>query len=40
MWDGAQSNFEVAALKLGFPEMDNQTVRTGARSKKRIARSR
>ena len=25
MWDGAQSNFEVAALKLGFPEMDNQT---------------
>ena len=25
MWDGAQSNFEVAALKLGFPEMDNMT---------------
>jgi spermidine/putrescine transport system substrate-binding protein len=25
MWDGAQSNFEVAALYLGFPEMDNMT---------------
>jgi spermidine/putrescine transport system substrate-binding protein len=25
MWDGAQSNFEVAALKLGFPDMDNMT---------------
>src|ERR1044072_4855970 len=24
IWDGAQSNFEVAALSLGFPEMDNQ----------------
>jgi spermidine/putrescine transport system substrate-binding protein len=26
MWDGAQSNFEVAALYLGFPEMDNMTA--------------
>lgn len=25
MWDGAQSNFEVAALKLGFQDMDNLT---------------
>jgi spermidine/putrescine transport system substrate-binding protein len=25
MWDGAQSNFEVAALYLGFEEMDNMT---------------
>src|SRR5437870_1737964 len=25
MWDGAQSNFEVAGLYLGFPSMDHQT---------------
>jgi len=26
MWDGAQSNFEVAALYLGFPDMDHQSA--------------
>ena len=25
MWDGAQSNFEVAGLYLGFPDMDHQS---------------
>jgi spermidine/putrescine transport system substrate-binding protein len=25
LWNGAASNFEVAALKLGFPHMDNMT---------------
>jgi len=25
VWDGAQSNFEVAALYLGFPDMDHQS---------------
>ena len=25
IWDGAQSNFEVAGLYLGFPKIDNQT---------------
>jgi spermidine/putrescine transport system substrate-binding protein len=25
LWDGAASNLEVAALKLGFPEMDNMS---------------
>jgi spermidine/putrescine transport system substrate-binding protein len=25
MWDGAQTNFEIAGLYLGFPNVDNQT---------------
>ena len=25
MWNGATTNFEIAALKLGFPQMDNLT---------------
>jgi spermidine/putrescine transport system substrate-binding protein len=36
MWDGAQSNFEVAALKLGFPEMDNQTSEQVQQSKEAL----
>ena len=26
MWNGATTNFEIAALKLGFPQMDNLTT--------------
>lgn len=36
MWDGAQSNFEVAALHLGFPEMDNQTSEQVQQSKEAL----
>jgi spermidine/putrescine-binding protein len=33
MWDGAQSNFEVAGLYLGFPDMDHQSSEQVQQSK-------
>jgi len=36
LWKGASTNFEIAALKLGFPNMDRQTMDQIAQSKQAL----
>ena len=40
MWDGAQSNFEVAALYLGFPDKDHQTPDQVEQSKEALIKQK
>jgi spermidine/putrescine transport system substrate-binding protein len=40
LWNGAASNFEVAALKLGFPEMDNMTPDQIQKAKQELIRQK
>jgi spermidine/putrescine-binding protein len=40
MWDGAQSNFEVAGLYLGFPKIDNQSSSQVNKSKQALIKQK
>ncbi|MDQ2984804.1 MAG: extracellular solute-binding protein [Actinomycetota bacterium] len=40
MWDGAQSNFEVAALYLGHPDMDKQSADQVKKSKEALIKQK